>query len=395
MSKLAPVVQWNVSLRYCADPLRLLPLCRLCLITAPNKTGCVEASSGAQPLRQYYQQRTEKEQGRDSPQFHLYPYLLTPQFTSRHAFIAHWLAHQQPKALLEFGGHFQHIGKFLHGWCPQIVVMVDPVLSTASYLAPCGTSHVHMVIVAMTTNEFLLSPLYQTLSARQAFAAVICIGCDGASRYQMSQEQLLSLPRPYRLYLEYPVDYEGGKKFEDLQHELGVVPLASSSMTFHRYDAPHTKFNTRQIEVFDILPRSGPLFVSQGKGTSCRGKDNSNREGVDWVEQEVRSAAACFEACVSAVWGCFAVRWAPLRRDTDSCKLWKNPVSGVLKVDHKQSVCYVLAKNDTDATATATAQSQQQQQSQQPQQQPAQSAQQSEQQPQQQPRTEPQTAPAA
>ena len=225
-----------------------MPSCTAC-ITGGSPLGACTPSEKTLALRRSIAELTAARFGAAAG-LHLYPYLETTTFTSRHAFFAHWMASEAPASVLEIGGYYQPLSRFMHGFCPQLTVTVDPVLPAASYFAPCGESHTHVIVVPATVQEFFepdLTALHSPAGGK--WDAVVCLGCD--RHFGPRREQLLALLRPTTLYMEFPVDYvPSAAEFAPLTQAAGVTVLLNATIDTRANS--HTEYFKRALFILRL-----------------------------------------------------------------------------------------------------------------------------------------------
>lgn len=228
-----------------------MPACEVCVVGGSPVGGACPLSGATVSLQATIRETAEQRFGAGAG-LHLYPYLETTAFTSRHAFMAHWMAAEAPTTILEIGGYFQPISKFLHGFCPTLLVTVDPILDAASVLLKCGKeSETHIVDVPATAKEFFDTKLRTLHNPSGRWDAVVCVGCD--VHWGPRQAQLLALPRPTTIYLEFSADYApSAGEFIPLSGVAGSRILINATIEMHEYTGPRTTFHRRSVYILRL-----------------------------------------------------------------------------------------------------------------------------------------------
>jgi hypothetical protein len=246
-ARLEPLFAWGGA-RRCGDERLHMPACKECIVGEVDG-GCT-ASAAAHALRSQIATLAAERFG-EGAGLHLYPYLETPAFTSRHALFAHWMASEAPATVLEIGGYFEPLVRFVHGFCPRLVVTVDPVLEAESSFVPCGGGHTHVVFIPALAKEFVSEET--ALGARHGpqggrWDAIVCIGCDG--HFGPRRAHLLTLPRPYTLYLEIPLAYNPSvEEYFPLAFAPGVSILLNATIDISEYPGPRTDYLQRGLYI--------------------------------------------------------------------------------------------------------------------------------------------------
>ncbi len=232
----------------CSDERLRMPACINCIVG--EVVGGCTASAAVRSLRSQIAALAAERFG-EGAGLHLYPYLETPAFTSRHALFAHWMASEAPATVLEIGGYFEPLVRFLHGFCPRLIVTVDPVLEAESSFVPCGGGHAHVVFLPALAQELFseeaaLGVQHGPQGGR--WDAIVCIGCDG--HFGPRRANLLALPRPYTLYLEIPLAYKPSvEEYFPLTSVPGVTILLNATIDMREYPGPRTDYFQRGLYI--------------------------------------------------------------------------------------------------------------------------------------------------
>lgn len=248
LAALWPILDIHSRIRSCTSRELLWPDCEICVVGGPPPCllahNVIELRSEIETLRQ--------ERNPSGEPYHLYPYLETPEFSSRLSLTAHFIANQKPETILEIGGSFQWIGRFIHGHCPKTIVMIDPVVDAESYLSPCGESSVHIVTISVTASDFVKRNLATSLVPNGHFDAIICIGCD--VHWGIPANQLLNFPRPFRLILEISSEYGPSvSQYGRIDQETGCRSVFSAAMDMIEYASPiKTDYTKRWFRVINV-----------------------------------------------------------------------------------------------------------------------------------------------
>lgn len=191
---------------------------------------------------------------------HLYPYLETTAFTARHALFAHWMASEAPASILEIGGYFQSMSLFLHGFCPTLIVNVDPIFDASSAIVPCvgsgatGGGESHAAVVPATARDFfsnIAAVAGALLPPRGHWDAVVCVGCD--AHYGPTAAHFLALPRPTTIYIEFPLAYAPSViAFSPLLTAPGVSVLLNATLDMRSYPGIRTDYERRALYVLRL-----------------------------------------------------------------------------------------------------------------------------------------------
>jgi hypothetical protein len=249
LARLEPVLDWWSSVDGCQNRSRHLATdCHVCILP-----GC-EMTQATVKARALIAKLTEERfKGRKVSPLHLYPYLESAEMASRHALIAHWLAHRRPQRIIEIGGYFNDIRKFIHGFCPELIVSVDPLYEPSSYFAACGAGRTHIIMLPMTAAELGQKGALDRLSPR-GFDAVVCIGCD--SQHGPSRALFDSFPPPVDFYLEFARDYLPSAKALGGQWDGGIT-VADASLELPTLRS-QTEFTRRWFRLISFARRPPP-----------------------------------------------------------------------------------------------------------------------------------------
>ena len=178
------------SMGSCQDKTKLMPACTECI---PGLSGLrCEMDAPIVKLRQDIKDMAYKRYR--SSGYDLYPYLNSGELRARQASVAQWLAHDGRKAILDIGTNYSPLfPHFPKGFCPELLVMVEPIgelpkrslpdVPGESHMypwmsqvveCPAGGGRTHIIIAPTSITEYL-----STSHARSTtFDAVVCMGCD-------------------------------------------------------------------------------------------------------------------------------------------------------------------------------------------------------------------------
>jgi hypothetical protein len=250
VARLLPIldIKDKVHRQQCDESSLLMPACSSCIIGSDPP--CFLSQDVLNLRKTIETIRLERYPHEKS--YHLYPYLESPEFASRLALVAHFLANQESDFILEIGGNFQWIGRFIHGYCPKTIVMIDPVVNAESYMAPCGKSMVHIVTIPVTAIEFVEKNLAAQIVPNGHFNAVICIGCD--SHWGIPTQKILSFPRPFTLLIEIASEYGPSvTQYGGIDKEVGASKTLDIKMDILQYQSSiRTNFTKRWFRIIQM-----------------------------------------------------------------------------------------------------------------------------------------------
>lgn len=116
------------------------------------------------------------------------------------------LSQTTPKTIIDIGAYYNPIHIFMNhtNYCPETVIVVEPILDALSVMVPCsGTSNkwTHYIFLPVTFKYYM-----QVKAKLPMPETIVCIGCD--SHYGPNRKMLeTAFDRPYKLYIEYPSEY--------------------------------------------------------------------------------------------------------------------------------------------------------------------------------------------
>ena len=121
--------------------------------------------------------------------------------------------HYNFQNILDIGAYYNPINLFLDkNFCPESVVIVEPILNALSAVVPCtGTPGGTHILFLQITFKFYIK--IKNLVPKSY--SIVCIGCD--SHYGPNRNLLeTSFERPYKLFLEYPSEYVHNAAFKKM-----------------------------------------------------------------------------------------------------------------------------------------------------------------------------------
>jgi len=225
----AGLLLWKTEFRAAAHPLAndqeraanvafLRPSMPSCPIPGTVGELCDRLSTETLRVRDEIEDLAVRRYGERGRGGHAWPYLETPPFWERQQLTANLLAKQQPRRILDIGPYFNPISSFINSsvFCPDEVVLVEPLLRPGYSRLPCGTK---VTTAPATIRSFLEHSLAHT-----HYDAVICMGCD--ADFGPSAEMLETFSRPYTLYLEYSPSCKPSQKSYSRISEHSVLHRA-------------------------------------------------------------------------------------------------------------------------------------------------------------------------
>lgn len=137
-------------------------------------------------------------------------YTASPERHELRAYVLAWLLKSQPRRVLDLGSYLDPLESFSNfsygGWCPELVVSVDPLLAPVAKTLECGGigsgREVRLVHSPMAVEDALLD---STITGT-TFDAVLCLGCHevrSEQAYGFAYDILESFKRPYQLFVEF------------------------------------------------------------------------------------------------------------------------------------------------------------------------------------------------
>ena len=190
----------------CNDPHKLMPLCNKIIPGLLTKSGTYYLSEESFEMRRLLFQQAAKRNiyGTCAANRHL----TTRTLRHRQQYAGKILDAIKPKNILDIGPYANPIHAFMTH-CPESVFMIEPCGELAhngdkawsSEEVSCGSdgsTSIHNVI-PQKIKTFIHS------SYAEYFDAVVCIGCD--KHHGPTWGDLMSLPRPFHLILEYASAY--------------------------------------------------------------------------------------------------------------------------------------------------------------------------------------------
>jgi hypothetical protein len=288
--------------KYCSDRTKLLPDCKHCIPgtkTGSSGDACTQFIDSSADIRKEIKKLT-MERYPNSPvtrPFGLYPCkrllhcplmlplliklspfadLEMPDFMMRQMLFGQMISAKKPKVLksehgfirsrsylsyffqnvVDIGAYYNPINLFFNdSYCPQSVIVIEPILDPLSVSVPCPTS-----TVATTTNthsHIIFLPItfryYMTISKSFNLPqpdGVVCIGCD--SHYGPNRRMLeTAFGKPYTLFLEYPSEYVHNGPFRKM---MGTGE--GEQMTFIKKFQPDTnatQYTKRVMKVIEYI----------------------------------------------------------------------------------------------------------------------------------------------
>jgi len=191
-----------------------------------------------------------------------YPYLATESLAVRQVVVASMLARTRPRRILDVGFYWRPIYRYIHSFCPDEIVGLEPVADPVSVAVPCppgtrtsGGREVMMVhTLSMGIQQFNelggMQPAVEwgefpgrPAAGPMAFDSVVCLGCEGDF---VQAADLEAYSRPFSLAVEWPPQFppsvdsfsklSGTEVFESVISAIGV--------------RESTKFFDRRVRLF-------------------------------------------------------------------------------------------------------------------------------------------------
>jgi hypothetical protein len=147
--------------------------------------------------------------------FHLYPYLERGNSLLRQQIFSNFLASKKSLRIMEIGGYYNDISKFL-SHCPEFVVVIEPVLDTGVHFKECRCGRSFPVFTfSMVAAEIVRHFPGKFLNLLDA---IVCIGCDATWG---PSPLLFNHSRNADLLIEFPTDYGPSvKTFDRLRPDV-------------------------------------------------------------------------------------------------------------------------------------------------------------------------------
>ena len=202
-----------------------------------------------------------KQQQRMARPFGLYPYLEKGDFMVRQELFGKVLTKSKSSNIVDIGSYYNPIHLFLDSqsqsvanknsnsdYCPNSVLIIEPILDALSVQIPCGSSNkmTHIIFLPITFRHYM-KHIIKTYIDLPKPDSIVCIGCDshyGPNRHMLEN----TFTRPYDLLLEYPSKYVHNGPMRKM---LGDGP--GETMLFHRTLEPHTNDTTFINRTFKII----------------------------------------------------------------------------------------------------------------------------------------------
>ena len=181
----------QLDVKYCDDKTLMLPNCNKCipgLVEGDNqsKGRCSVYNVASMAIRKELANLVELRYGKvnvpSNRTFALYRYLETPEFMIRHETFGTMLVHNKAKNIVDIGAYYTPIYLWLSNdntnYCPNSVVIVEPILDALSAMIPCANKpgyYTHVIILPVTFKYY--TEIKKDLPT-EAPDSIICIGCD-------------------------------------------------------------------------------------------------------------------------------------------------------------------------------------------------------------------------
>lgn len=241
------------DVKYCDDRTKILPGCSECipgLEKSPGSSSCDSYTQSSQSIRAEILKLTKERYPDDlgsserMPRpYGLYPYLEKGDFMVRQELFGRVLTKAMAENIVDIGAYYNPIHLFLDSqsqgvegsnYCPNSILVIEPILDALSVLIPCGTTgkNTHIIFLPITFRYYMKKVDRSTLPRPDS---VVCIGCDshyGPNRHMLEN----TFERPFDLLLEYPSEYVHNGPMRKM---TGSGP--GETMLFHRTLEPNTK----------------------------------------------------------------------------------------------------------------------------------------------------------
>lgn len=234
----APLLQApaHVQQEACSDEKMLVPRCNSCI---PGTRSTLQECSPDVSAQAMSVRRAAAEDALAADEGAAAAYTGTPERHQLRAYVLAWLLKTRPRRVLDLGTYLDPLESFSNftygGWCPELVVSVDPLLTPVAKRFHCGRlgaeAQVTVVHLPLAIEEALLEDSLRNI----AYDAVLCLGChEVRSKKVMGFEYdvLESFKRPYELFIEF-----------SLGDELSKFPKSSSGRIIsqrHAEQAPES-----------------------------------------------------------------------------------------------------------------------------------------------------------
>jgi hypothetical protein len=258
------------DVKYCPDRTRLLPDCNVCIPGLQQNDGsstCDSYIQSSESIRSEILTITKERYPDDlgsadrMPRpYGLYPYLEKGDFMVRQELFGRILTKSSAENIVDIGAYYNPIHLFLDSqsqgvensnYCPNSVLIIEPILDALSVMIPCGNSgkSTHIIFMPITFRFYMKHVINRIALPRPD--SVVCIGCD--SHYGPNRNMLENtFARPFDLLLEYPSEYVHNGPMRKMS---GNGP--GESMLFHRTLEPNTKdttFTKRSMKIIRYEP---------------------------------------------------------------------------------------------------------------------------------------------
>ena len=295
----------------CKEPSFMMPNCTLCI---PGLTGpaCDLLHESTESIRSEIEKLTRKRYGPPPNRlrrYALYPYLENEEFLERQKLMASSLVTYNAKNILDIGtntasfssfflfsfflsffflsfflsfflfifiylflsfflpisglkiiystylgAYYNPVHLFIEdpSFCPESVVVVEPILDPLSVIVPCkGSSKTtHVLILPLTFKEYIRLKHLLPIPSPDS---IVCIGCD--SIYGPNRAQLEGIwTRPFKIYLEYPIKYAPNAPFNKMR---GDGPGESMLLSVKKKYVSAKDYNIRGMKIIEYLPVNG------------------------------------------------------------------------------------------------------------------------------------------
>jgi len=253
----------QADVKYCEDRTRLLPDCKECIPGLQQEAGsdaCGAYVPSSEAIRSEILKLTkerykeEKVEGRMARPYGLYPYLEKGDFMVRQELFGRILSKSKAQNIVDIGAYYNPIHLFLDSqsqgsatsdYCPNSVLIVEPILDALSAMIPCAKGgSTHVVFLPITFRQYMKQVINTVRLPRPD--SVVCIGCDshyGPNRHMLEN----TFARPFDLLLEYPSEYVHNGPMKKM---LGNG--AGEKLLFHRILQPHTnetQYTKRSLKI--------------------------------------------------------------------------------------------------------------------------------------------------
>mmetsp|Transcript_37618 Transcript_37618/g.69460 ORF Transcript_37618/g.69460 Transcript_37618/m.69460 type:complete len:557 (+) Transcript_37618:76-1746(+) len=201
----APSPANAVSGGKCSDHRALPPLCLSCVPGTSSASDCSAISPKVAAMREEAaRQALAADVGAAAV------YTASPERHELRAYVLAWLLKTQPRRVLDLGTYLDPLESFSNftygGWCPELVVSVDPLLAPVAKTLECGSTGSGRQVRVVHSPMAVEDALHDSTFTGTAFDAVLCLGCHEVRSERVSgfaYDVLEKFKRPYQLFVEF------------------------------------------------------------------------------------------------------------------------------------------------------------------------------------------------